>query len=40
MNHLRFIKLNDHFVPFKSLDLSYLSKVYMFNLIADDTTFI
>ncbi|ODM99224.1 Alpha-1,3-mannosyl-glycoprotein 2-beta-N-acetylglucosaminyltransferase, partial [Orchesella cincta] len=25
-NHLRFIKLNDHFVPFTSLDLSYLKK--------------
>jgi len=27
MNHLRFIKLNDHFVPFTSLNLTYLLKV-------------
>lgn len=25
-NHLRFIKLNDQFVPFRSMDLSYLKK--------------
>jgi alpha-1,3-mannosyl-glycoprotein beta-1,2-N-acetylglucosaminyltransferase len=26
LNHLRFIKLNDRFVPFSTLDLSYLLK--------------
>lgn len=33
MTHLRFIKLNDHFVPFKSKDLSYLLKVSGITLI-------